>query len=133
MKNMLNGFLVLNCVIAALVAPVAFAQPATTQSANVHPPAEEIIKYLDQVIEWYRRVQGLDQGSGDAGERLLRSTLNQNAQQVVQLAFQFANAEAVILERAERNAPTASNTMHGRNVVQESAKAKARADRFKQR
>ena len=57
------------------VSDPSLAAPAPT--ATTHPSSDAVITYLNQTVDWYRRVQSQDQASGDSQETLLHSTLLQ--------------------------------------------------------
>src|SRR6476660_8411023 len=90
------------CVILTLLFASPVYSAPSTASATTHPSPDAIVQYLNQTIDWYRRVVSLEQSSGGSRATLLRSTLLQNARQVVQLGFRFARAEAAIADSAAK-------------------------------
>src|SRR5262245_34087121 len=102
MKRFVIAAVVFVLVVAIGVVPAA-DQPAPTS----HPSADAVVAYLNQVIDWYRRVAALDALTNDSHEMLLRSAMTQNARQAVKLALRFARAEAAMrdVEARASNAP----------------------------
>src|SRR2546421_12036127 len=95
--------------------------------ATTHPSGDAIVQYLDQTIDWYRRVQSLEQSTGQSRELLLRSTLMQNARQVVRLTFRFARAEVAIMDAESQAATTSQTNSRAAKVAQAAAAAAERA------
>lgn len=73
---------------------------AAVAAAPAATPDEQILKYLDQTLDWYRRVTAIDDPASRSSEVILRSTVRQSARQTLRLGFQFARAEAEILTAA---------------------------------
>src|SRR5437588_1478652 len=64
------------------------------------PPAghgDEILQYLNQTIDWYRRVAAVDQQPVTSEEVVYRETVRETSRQALQLAFGYAKAGAALL------------------------------------
>jgi small-conductance mechanosensitive channel len=122
------------CVL--VTAATLIAAPATTPAPG---SADAVLQYLDRVIDWYRRVTALDASAATSQELLLRETVRANARHVVSLAFQFARAQADLIEADQRAAAAAAAApattaavgtaaaVRARNLIQAQANAAARA------
>jgi small-conductance mechanosensitive channel len=89
------------------------ADPPATTSPALPPGApltgNAVLRYLDRCIDWYHRVNAIDQPPIDSQELLFRSGARTNAKEALRLAFAFARAEAVILSgRANQSSPTSA-------------------------
>src|SRR5947208_13608521 len=60
-------------------------------------PAEELLGFLNQTVDWYRQVSTLDQTALTSQELLYRDAAEQNARQALRLAFDYARAQARLL------------------------------------
>jgi small-conductance mechanosensitive channel len=70
-------------------------------------PSEDIINHLERTIAWYRHLQTVEQASGDVLER---QRVQQSSLKALQLAFDFARAEAALLApEAQQSAQSAGN------------------------
>ncbi len=85
---------------AALLLLIAGADSGSTQTA---PPAENspdaIVQFLEHTVEWYRRLDVERQMATEPGDVLLVNEAQQTANQIVQLAFTFARAQAELVEQ----------------------------------
>ena len=54
---------------------------ASTQQSNA-----DVLAFLNETVDWYRRLEGLVPSTGDSQELLLRSTVMQDARQIVQMS-----------------------------------------------
>jgi small-conductance mechanosensitive channel len=86
-------------VLVALAVGLWIALPAALHAANGAPdnPGADIIHYLNQTIDWYRRVAAFDQSSMTSEEVLFRDTVNQDALKSLQLGFSYAQAEGRLI------------------------------------
>jgi small-conductance mechanosensitive channel len=75
-----------------------------------------VLKYLDLSIDWYRRINALDQNQVNSQELLYRDSVHNAASQALTLAFEFANAQAAIIDGqtkpAAGSSATSSTTAH---------------------
>ncbi len=96
---------------AALLLLIAGADSGISQTA---PPAENspdaIVQFLEHTVEWYRRLDVERQMATEPGDFLLVNEAQQTANQIVQLAFTFARAQA---ELAEQQAEKSSAESQG--------------------
>jgi len=73
-------------------------------------PSEEVVKYLDTTIDWYRRVISFIQSPVNTDEVLFHDAVGLNTLQTLRLGFTFAHAEADLLDATQKGAPAASPT-----------------------
>jgi small-conductance mechanosensitive channel len=88
---------------------------ALAQGAGAPPPppspAEELLGFLNQTVDWYRQVSTLDQTALDSQELLYRDAAEQNARQALRLAFDYARAQARLLtEQSAATRPAANQS-----------------------
>jgi hypothetical protein len=110
------------------VGPSVLVLGAQTAAATVD--GETVLKYLDRTIDWYHQIVELDQTPVDSQELLYRESARSSAQQALKLAFDFARAEAAILERQNKpagNSPAASTSAR---LQQSAAAADQRASQI---
>ncbi len=89
------------CGVAALIA-IAILAPGEVSGPD-------IVNFLEQSIAWYRQVQTVEQNSDNV---LLRESVLQTSLQVVRLGFDFAHAEAALIDTQQPSAPkTASSNL----------------------
>ena len=77
------------------------AQPAARPDSG-----EAVLQFLNQTIDWYRRVTTLDQTPVATQDVLFRDAVHRDAQQVLSLSFTYARAQAALL--AEQGAAPSS-------------------------
>jgi small-conductance mechanosensitive channel len=65
-------------------------------------PGDDVMKFLDQTVDWYHRVSGLDENAVTTEEFLFRDAARQHSRQAVRLAFDFARADAAMMSDKER-------------------------------
>jgi small-conductance mechanosensitive channel len=78
----------------------AFADPPPAA------PGHNVIDFLEQTVDWYRRVSALDENAVTTQELLYRDAARQHARDAVRLAFQFARADAAMLSDQEKVSST---------------------------
>lgn len=112
---------VMGCVLLASV--VVGAGPATSTTGPVK--GDEMLAYLDHVIDWYRRVDlaGKDEESSQAA--VLQEGVRVNARKVVSLGFDFARAEAAMIEASAPVTQPVSGSK-GKNLAQVAASKESR-------
>jgi small-conductance mechanosensitive channel len=95
----------------------------TTSSADV-------IAHLEQTIAWYRHVTAVQDSASGSSDVLLRDSSHQASTQALQLAFDFARAEAALISGAmgSPNASTSGPGAGSSNLQQASAKAADRVN-----
>ena len=90
-------------LVAALAALPAIG---AAQQANIR--VDDVTDHLQQTIAWYRHLQGVEQASSDL---LIRESVHQASLKGLQLAFDFARAEAGLI--APEAQPQGSNPGSG--------------------
>lgn len=81
-------------IIAAAIVALAVLTAAPANSSGPIT-STNLLNYLEQSIQWYRRVQTVEQSGNDL---LLRESVLNSSLKVVQLSFAFARAEAPLAE-----------------------------------
>jgi small-conductance mechanosensitive channel len=104
--------------IAARFALLVLAVAATAQAPS-SIRAEDITDYLEKSISWYRNIQTVEQNSSDV---LLRQTVHQTSLKALDLAFDFARAEAGLIA-PRTQAENANSAAPQGNLQQAAAKS----------
>src|ERR1700726_628821 len=108
--------LMLCAALAARAAPSA-SPPSTLAPATSPPPAPlsgpQVIRLLDQCIDWYRTLGIQQQAANQPSDLLILYDNRQTASRVIALAFDIARADADILARqpADQNGAPKDATM----------------------
>ena len=76
--------------------------PSAPVSVTALPDAPQIIEFLDQTIEWYRRRAVEPQLASEVTGQLLASENRRHADQVVRLGFDFARGAATLIAIQDR-------------------------------
>ena len=105
-------------LIALLIVRAAPSTPPAT--------AADVTAHLEKTIAWYRHISA-EQSSAGAGDVLLRESTHQALTQALQLAFDFARAEAALVAGAAPANPSAAGNGSG-NLQQASEKASDRVN-----
>jgi small-conductance mechanosensitive channel len=85
---------------------------------------QDVLKHLEQTISWYRHISAAEQMPAVAGDVLLHDSTVQTATQALQLAFDYAHAEAALLGSAgDQSGPAQSG-----NLEQAAARAANRVE-----
>lgn len=79
--------------------------PAAAAAAPAQMQDQDILAYLDQIIDWQRGIGGPTMNPDNARESLLRDALADNSKHVVQGGFAFARAEAAALRSKKAAQP----------------------------
>src|SRR5215467_10417974 len=114
-------------ILLVLFTPAAFI--IADAPATIRP--EDILSFLDQSVSWHRQLSNhlsLVNGPGDA---VFLNENRQIADQVVQLAFEFARAEAqqLTLENKPADSQSQPNTSQYQNLLNLKEKSKQRLDK----
>lgn len=81
--------------IFLLAVASALCISAAAHAAYVNPIHQnDVLAYLDQLMEWQRDAMTLEPSANNARERIFRDTLQQNATQVLENGFAFARVVA---------------------------------------
>lgn len=96
--------------VFALLGLAAGGGAADSAAAQDKPgSSQSVLRFLNETIDWYHRVEAIDPSLNGSQELLLRSNVRNNAQQATKLAFQFARGQAAILEsQTAATAPVAA-------------------------
>ena len=105
-------------LIALLIVRAAPSTPPAT--------AADVTGHLEKTIAWYRHINA-EQSSAGSSDVLLRDSTRQASTQALQLAFDFARAEAALVSGAASANPSAAGTGSG-NLQQASSKASDRVN-----
>ncbi len=84
---------------------LSFASP---QAAP--PESSSILNHLNQAISWYRHLGALDITAGQPSDTLYLENARSSAEQVLQLAFESASAEAALLASNQKNEAAGTNS-----------------------
>lgn len=102
-------------VLVALWSGCAYGQPNPTNSAPAQDPAQ-IVQFLSQAIEWHRQLAVEQQLAKEPADLAFLQGNRQVADQVVQLAFEYARTQAQL--QAKQPAPKTQTTANGSNTGQ---------------
>ena len=113
------------CVLAFLAISGGEAAPAIDRDA--------ILSHLNAIISWYRDSSSKVQSVGLPSDAIYQDTSQNLAQQAVRLAFQSAQAAAVLVNASDQAAPPAAPAASGtatqqQNLTQTLATLKSRID-----
>ena len=102
----LVGVAVAQQTSAPSAAATSAPPPAAAFRTATHPPgATEVIGFLSQVIGWYRHLSVEQQLVADPTDMLFVAEDRQMADEVLDLSFEFAKANATLLAATESGAP----------------------------
>jgi small-conductance mechanosensitive channel len=96
--------LIVSILAATLALPLILLAAAQTTSSD----AGAILAHLNAAISWYRQIAGLDITAGQPSDALYLVNARSSAAQALQLAFQAAQAQAVLI--AKNKGSQAANT-----------------------
>jgi small-conductance mechanosensitive channel len=102
-------------VLVALWSGCAYGQPNPTNSAPAQDPAQ-IVQFLSQAIEWHRQLAVEQQLAKEPADLAFLQGNRQVADQVVQLAFEYARTQAQL--QAKQPTPKTQTTANGSNTGQ---------------
>jgi small-conductance mechanosensitive channel len=113
------------CVLAFLAVSAGKAAPAIDRDA--------ILSHLNAIISWYRDTSSKVQSVGLPSDAIYQDTSQNLAQQAVRLAFQSAQAAAVLVNASDQATPPAAPGTPGtssqqQNLTQTLATLKSRID-----
>jgi len=114
-------------ILLVLFTPAAFIiadAPATTRP-------EDILNFLDKTVSWHRQLSNHLSLVNGPGDTVFLNENRQIADQVVQLAFEFARAEAqqLTLENKPADSQSQPNTSQYQNLLNLKEKSKQRLDK----
>lgn len=126
----IGGVILFGAWAALAQTPKAQAPKAQTSKASPAPvnglAAKDILQYLRETIDWYRRLRLQEQLATDASDVSFLEDNRQLAKQIVQLSFDFAHAEAKLL--AKQAVPTETPDQADSSAYSGLSKAAAAAD-----
>jgi small-conductance mechanosensitive channel len=119
--------------------PVSLSQTQSASSASKLSDGPAVIAFLSQVIGWYRHLAVEEGLISDPAEMLFVAEDRQMADEVLDLSFEFAKAQAALLAAAESEAPpddgkhriVAGTETLAAGVAKSDADIKAAQDRLK--
>ncbi len=115
-------------ILSAAPAPPAAKTAARNSAAPVG--ARSVLAYLEQSIAWYRNIGDLEQTTGTGNDVLLWDSTHQSSLRALQLAFDFARADAALRTAGQQSAAgtdqSAVSGSAGRNIQQVAASAAQR-------
>jgi len=85
---------------AVVMAALVFSPVQKTNAADAPEPIDSkaVLSYLDEMMSWRRNVAALETVPSNSLETLQKQTLQKNSVKVLKYGFQFARAEAVVLD-----------------------------------
>jgi len=106
-----------SCLAAS--APPSLSDPTLTSNTSVLT-ADQVIKILDETVDWYRTLGTQQQTATQPSDVLIVYANRQTADQVVSLAFEIARANAELLssEAGTGSASSAASAGPGLNALQ---------------
>jgi hypothetical protein len=123
----------LACIFAvAAVAAADQTPPAAAPPRASVLSAEQVIQILDDTVDWYRTLGTQQQAASQPSDLLILFANRQTANQVVQLAFDIARANAELLSSDDNAAPTGSQTSSLQSFEQEHSQVEAQVDSLQQ-
>jgi hypothetical protein len=117
-----------------------FAAAAADQTPPAAPPprasvlsAEQVIQILDDTVDWYRTLGTQQQAASQPSDLLILFANRQTANQVVQLAFDIARANAELLSSDDNDAPAGGAASSSQqSFEQEHAQVETQVDSVQQ-
>jgi small-conductance mechanosensitive channel len=101
-------------------------------AAPSSPPtnAADVVTHLEQTITWYRHVTAAQESASESSDVLLRDSTHQASTKALQLAFDYARAEAALVSGGAEspNAPATGPGAGSSNLQQASARAADRVN-----
>jgi small-conductance mechanosensitive channel len=86
---------------------------------------DDVLRYLDQTVSWYRDISAIEQSPAHLREVLFYDNVHQSSAQVLRLAFEFARTYAAI-SSTKRPGNAAPEDDRSRNLIQAEATADQR-------
>ncbi len=136
----------LSFLLSSMRSPAQDSKPAEPAKAptqqNSEPPGNPLPpvdvdgqaarQHLNQLISWYRHATTGIQSVGLPSDAIYQENLKSLGAQVVQLAFQSAKAESVLIKAQQKNSAnrTSGETTQAQNLAQIEAKTSAQIDQL---
>lgn len=121
------GWAAKGLVVSFLIAAMAFPVTWTFAAQSKPSDSDSILAHLNAAISWYRHIAGLDITAGQPSDALYLENARSSASQALQLAFQAAQAQAVLLAK-NKSASTAPSSEGSASSDQQANIAKAIAN-----
>ena len=83
--------------IFAALTSACLAAPQAKPVPETHPEEQAIIRHLNSVITWYKQLATINESAGEPSDAFYLDSARSLAKQALELAFQSADAEAVLL------------------------------------
>jgi small-conductance mechanosensitive channel len=119
-----------NIFLAVFVSLTVLLIPVAKPFAQDPPPAigeKDLLDHLQAIGAWQRNIMAIETTPDNSLESLLKDTLQQNANKVLQYGFDFARAEATALTVEEKNtAPTEDPKTSHAQIIKASTDLAAR-------
>lgn len=106
-------------------------QTGSPPSPDDRVDAGDVLEHLTRVIQWYRHVNAIEQSQAIWGDVLLRENLHSAAAKTLRLGFDFARAEATLLNAAGQPSDAAENVgqdLANQNLERAAARASDRVN-----
>ena len=91
----------------------ALGAPATTAINAIGP--KDILQHLNRMISWYQHVNGVNQATSSPQNILLQDNTRAASRKVLVQAFDFARAEAVLLQNDKQSVGSTTGTSAPQN------------------
>jgi small-conductance mechanosensitive channel len=131
MKAISRGRRRLRCTVAAVLLPLLSLVFISDSRSALAIDREEILQHLNAIISWYRDSTSKIQAVGMPSDAIYQDTTQNLTQQAVRLAFQSAQAAALLISAPDQATaapapPAASGSSQQQNFAQTLATLKAR-------
>jgi hypothetical protein len=122
------------CTFAVFACAAADEAPPNSPSSRASVlSADQVIQILDDTVDWYRTLGTQQQAASQPSDLLILFANRQTANQVVQLAFDIARANAELLSSDDNAAPASGTaTSSLQSFEQEHAQVEAQVDSMQQ-
>jgi hypothetical protein len=77
---------------------LAFAQPLAAAAGGAPAREQDVLDCLGDMAAWHQRIVSAEPGDADPGEVLFRDAVSRTSRQALDLAFEYARAEAARLD-----------------------------------
>ena len=111
---------------------VAVRIQAQSPSGNLDlPNGSEVIAYLNQVIDWHRQVAAQEALATDPSDVIFADNARQTSNQALQLAFEFAKADAALLAKEKPYSAAAAPAGSAQSLTQSATSVDAEVSQEK--
>jgi small-conductance mechanosensitive channel len=95
---MIHRFLRFSLLWTVVLVSVPSRARQSNPASNL-PTTDQTLQYLKEAIDWHQQLRDVEQLANNAAEATLLSDERQTAKEILQLAFDFAKAEAKLLSK----------------------------------